>query len=736
MYCQGCWIAACVDKGYAFLSKLREQFIWLILIFFLSACHHQPHNNPYPSRDDKANVYYGAFSTPPKTLDPAKSYTVNEAQFISLIYETPLEYHYLKRPWALKPLLAEGLPQIRYLDAQGLPTLDRLKAKSSEYIIHIRPGIYYQPHPALARDTQGQLVYAHLSPAQAQHYHQISDFTQTGTRELTADDFVYEIKRLASPQVQSPIYGLMSGHIMDLAHLRARLEMQMQKNPKTPLDLRDYSFSGAEVLDRYTYRIRLSDPYPQFMYWLAMSFFAPYPWEADRFYSQPGFAHQNISIDWVPIGTGPYQLSQNNPNALLQLIKNPNFHREKLPQGLAHYAGEELPKIQGLEFYSEKESIPRWNKFLQGYYDQSGIGSDSFDAAIAYNAQGLPELKPKLRDQGIKLQISTEPSIFYLGFNWQDPIVGGADPKAQKLRQALSIAIDMQEYIQIFLNGRGQLAQGPLPPGIWGAKTGSDAFNPFIFKKEQGQVKRRSLAEAQKLLTEAGYPNGIDVKTGKPLKLTLSIASDSRIDEGTLYTWFIQQFAKLNIELNIESTTYNRFQDKLNSGATQIFFSGWLADYPDPENFLFLLYGPNGKVKYGGENISNYQNADFDREYLAMSRLRKGPERQAEIDRMVAEVQEDAPWIWGFYPVSFQLSQPWVFNNHANPLVNNALKYMALDPEQRFKSRLARNKLAVWPLWLMGLTLGLIMVCLWYLHRQQKNKKPASISIKGKGPLC
>ena len=194
-----------------------------------------------------------------------------------------------------------------------------------------------------------------------------------------------------------------------------------------------------------------------------------------------------------------------------------------------------------------------------------------------------------LKQKNISLQVATSPSIFYFGFNWLDPVVGGNNASAKKLRQAISIAIDMDEYIHLFLNGRGKIAEGPLPPDIWGARSGEQGLNPFVYQWKGNHAEPLSLKYAKQLLAEAGYPNGINRKTGKPLVLTLSMVSASNIDEGVLYAWLHEEFAKLNIELNIESTTYNRFQDKLQNGAAQLFFSGWLADYPDPENFLFLL---------------------------------------------------------------------------------------------------------------------------------------------------
>ena len=92
--------------------------------------------------------------------------------------------------------------------------------------------------------------------------------------------------------------------------------------------------------------------------------------------------------------------------------------------------------------------------------------------------------------------------------------------------------------------------------------------------------------------------------------------------------WMRKQFQKLNIQLVVRSTDYNRFQDKIRKGNAQIFEWGWNADYPDPENFLFLLHGPQQKVGNEGENASNYSNPEYNRLFDQMKNMENGPERQ------------------------------------------------------------------------------------------------------------
>ena len=189
--------------------------------------------------------------------------------------------------------------------------------------------------------------------------------------------------------------------------------------------------AGVTALNRYQYRIRINGKYPQFMYWLGMMFFAPMPWEADVFYDQSGLADKNITLDWYPIGTGAYLLSENNPNRRMILEKNPNFHLETYPaegeptdnaKGLLNDAGKLLPFIDKVVFMLEKETIPRWTKFLQGYFDLSSIASDNFDQAVQFTG-GNAELTPSMIQKKIRLQTSVEPSTSYMGFNMLDGTV-------------------------------------------------------------------------------------------------------------------------------------------------------------------------------------------------------------------------------------------------------------------------------------------------------------------------
>jgi ABC-type oligopeptide transport system substrate-binding subunit len=178
------------------------------------------------------------------------------------------------------------------------------------------------------------------------------------------------------------------------------------------------------------------------------------------------------------------------------------------------------------------------------------------------------------------------------------------------------------------------------------------------------------------------------------------------VDAKSLLDWMRRQFEKINIQLVIRDTDYNRFQDKIRTGNAQIFEWGWHADYPDPENFLFLLHGPQGKVKSQGENAANYENPEFDRLFESMKNMPNSRERQAIIDRMVAILRHDAPWLWGFHPKDYALYHSWYGNLKPNKISYNTVKYQRIDTALRAQKRRDWNHSVLWPLGLLAVFLA------------------------------
>lgn len=699
----------------------------------VTACSDQ-WNTPYNAEQVASNTLFSAFSAPPKHLDPVRAYSSNEWGIIAQILEPPLQYHYLKRPYTLEPLTLTQMPTVRYFNAAGAEVkVDSADIAYSEFILNIKPDIAFQPHPAFVKNEQGEFVYAQLTDAQTNRLKSPFDLAQSASRTLTAHDYAYAIKRMAVRQNHSPILDTMMEYIVGLKDFSEQVTKQRADADKDGFfDLRPYDIEGVKVVNEHELHIRLHGVYPQFLYWLSMNFFAPIPWEVLQFYAQPGLVARNISFDTFPLGTGPFYLAENNPNKRMRLVKHPFYQAQfyptdglapGLPQSLLNDAGKRLPLLDEVIYTLEKESVPYWNKFLQGYYDASGVSSDSFDQAVQVSVSGDLDLTGEMKTKGIQMRSGIEPTIFYLAFNMLDEVVGGYSGERQKLRQALSIAVNYEEFISIFMNERGMAAQGPIPPGIFGHVDGEQGVNPYVHDWVDGEYQRKSLDYAKQLLAQAGYPNGLNPATGRPLQLYYDAVA-SGPDDRTRMDWMRKQFEQLGIELVIRSTDYNRFQDKVRKGDAQIFFWGWNADYPDPENFLFLLYGANGSVATNGAGINsaNYANPEFDALFEQIRTMENTPERLAKLQRMIEIARKDAPWIWGLHPRSLALYHSWYQNVWPNRLANNTLKYLAVDAEQRVLKQREWNQPIKWPLWVAGLVVfGFGFWAVWaYRQRQQQ----------------
>ncbi|MFP8874111.1 MAG: ABC transporter substrate-binding protein [Myxococcota bacterium] len=640
-------------------------------------------NNPYPDADTERKILYTSFPDAPRSLDPAVAYTTAAHVITGNVYDTLLEYHYLKRPFELIPGLATEVPVPEVLGDGKV-----------RYRFELRPDLLFTEDPSFELGGAGRT-----------------------TRPVVAEDVAFELMRIADPAVNSPVVEPFS-RIEGFSDFRTRLQELRSEEPEfAALPVREqYQRAGpvAGIVTRgdLGLDITLAQPYPQILYWFAMPFTTPVPWEAVATYD--GEEGRDRFADH-PVGSGPYRLVEYNKEARMVLEADPNWYGVRHPewrapgatypvQGepedhaagrlLPAYRGRPLPFIERIEFRREKESIPRFNKFLQGYYDASGIGKESFDAVILEDA-----LSPAMAERGIALEKTVTPAIFYVGFNMEDPVLGApAAESGRLLRQAMSLAIDSEEYSRLFQNGRGVPAQSPLPPGLFGYD--ADYENPF---------RKTDLDRARQLVAEAGYPDGIDPATGQPLRLTFDTPDTSA--QGKLrFQWFANQWRKIGLDVRVEATNYNQFQDKVRNGAYQIFMWGWVADYPDPENFLFLLTSDMARSVNNGPNTANFQNAGFDRLFAEMETAPNGPGRMETISRMRRILEQERPWIEIFHPEDYALFHGWMSNVKPAGISNPTYKYQDIDASARQSRRMAWNEPVLWPVVVLGVLLVAIIV--------------------------
>lgn len=383
----------------------------LFLAFSLTSCTKK-------SGEDE-NTLNRALTANLKGMDPIYASDLYTNEVISNIYETLLQYHYLKRPLELEPLLAAEMPKV---SEDGLT-----------HTFKIKKGAKFQDNEA---------------------------FPEGKGRQVTSSDFIYAWKRLADPRNASDGFWIFDGKIKGLNEWR-------DKVGKGEADY-DTEIEGLKAPDEETLVITLTKPYFQLHYVLAMPYSAPVAKEVVEKYGKEFLNH--------PVGTGPYMLESWTRNSKVVLVKNPNWHGGKYPSSgaedeaeeLLEDAGKDLPFIDKIVFHEIIEDQPRWLNFMRGDLDFAGIPKDNFDSTVKGDTLSEDFIK-----KGMKLDITEEPDVTYTAFNMLDPLLG----KNLNLRKAISHAMDTNTLLEKFYNGRGIIAHSPIPPGIDGYE--KDFKNPY-----------------------------------------------------------------------------------------------------------------------------------------------------------------------------------------------------------------------------------------------------------------
>jgi ABC-type transport system substrate-binding protein len=636
-------------------------------------------NDPYPESDRAQKIYYTTFQEAPRTLDPALAYTVVENEITQNIYEGLVEYHFLKRPLELIPALAEAIP-----------TPETAADGRTLYRFRIRPDVWFQEDPCFE-------AFGASEPS----------------RRISAADIAFQLERLGDPDLVVPIAAFLErirGFVAfgeRLKKLRADAAFAALRPDEQYARAGGIEGIRAQGLDL---EIELTAPYPQLMYWLAMPFGAAVPWEAVAYYDGRERAHFRDH----PVGTGPYRMVRYEKQARMVLERNARWYGLQHPEWHApgatypsegepgdaaagrldpRYVGTPLAYLERVEFRREKEDIPGLGKFMQGYYDVPGVMRQTFETVVR-----IDRLSPEMQARGVRFEIDVELSTYYVGFNMDDPTVGrSAGERGRKLRQAMSLVIDGPEYLRLFQGGRGVPAQSPLPPGLFGYR--KDYANPY---------RRVDREAARRLLAEAGYPDGIDPATKQPLRLGFD-AGDPTSAARQQWQFLIDAWRGIGLDVEMRATTYNEFQEKVRRGAYQVFRWAWIADYPDPENFLFLLETSMSRTRNDGPNTANFSDPAYDALFARMKDRPNDAERQRLIEEMLALLERERPWIELYHGEKVVPAQPWVANLKPFGISNPALKYRDVDAAARAELRAKWNAPVRWPMLVLS-ALGLALL--------------------------
>jgi len=565
---------------------------------------------------DPAKVLRVSFPVQETGFDPPKVSDLYSNTVNEAIFDRLLTYDYLARPAKLVPMAAEALPEI--------------SDSGRTYIFKLRRGIYFTPDPAF----------------------------KGAKRELTAEDFVYTFKRVADPKNRSPWLFMIEGKIEGLDELSeaAKKSGKFDYNAVVP---------GMVALDKYTLRFKLKAPDYLFMYTAAHVTFCAMAREVVEAYGDDVQAH--------PVGTGPYALKEWRRGAKISLEANPDyrgftwdFQATADPWDAAlvkDMRGKTMPQIGHIEISIIEEDQSRWLAFNQKELDYLALPG-TFRAQV-FDADN--KVKPEWTDQGVTMFRAIDPDISYTYFNFRDPVVGGFSKEKIALRRAVIMGYDLEQEIRVVRKYQAVQAQMPVPVGVVGHDARYRSINQY------------DPALANKLLDYFGYKKGADgfrtMPDGKPLILRQATGS-SAIDRAFNELWKKSMDAiGVRMEFDI-----GKFADQLKaSKACQLMMWGaaWIADYPDGDNFMQLLYGPNT----GQSNNGCYESKAFDAMYVKSRALpTTSPERSLLFLEMTRQMEVDGAWSLHVSRERNQLLRPWVKGYKKHPILNTEFVYMDVEP--------------------------------------------------------
>jgi oligopeptide transport system substrate-binding protein len=615
--------------------------------FLLAGCS----NNPNPVDWNREPTYFFAFGSEPQSFDPSVSYNSGDAAVMDPVYPSYFRYNFLKQnPWELELDVGLAAPRRQPLDCTGP---GGVAFHGETWTFEIRHDLRFQNDPCFAGGKG---------------------------RPVIADDVVYAFKRMADPKVEFPLASNLADKVLGWDEYSRGFGASKADAVRDAANY-DRPMPGVRVdsANPYRFTVSLNQPYPQLRYLMAMHFTTPIAREAVD-------AYGNESSLYHMVGCGLFRLAEYTPHDRIVLVHNENSAGATYPtsgapgidRALLRDAGKPLPFLKRVEFRIITEPITSYNLFDQGFLDSLSVGQANAPVLLHASKPGT-----SMSRRGIEMLKGAYPTIEYLAFNMQDPTFGGYTPDKRKLRQAISLSVDSESYVELMNQGLGVKADFLIPRGLGGYDP--SYTNPY-------RQYDPNLTRARTLLAEAGYPGGVDTATGERLTLYYDNYVDSGPSDRQREEFIRKQVQALGIAVVSRDTTYAEFVDRTNHKKVQFFNYGWVADYPDAENFAFLLYGPNESP---GPNNANYHNPEYDRLFEQMRGMDDGPARNEIIRRMRDLAVEDCPWIYLSENEGPTMYQPWVRNSYSNPILSNLLDYRGIDVEKRERLQTEWNR----PVW-------------------------------------
>jgi ABC-type transport system substrate-binding protein len=566
---------------------------------------------------DMKKVIHHVFPVAETGFDPAAAHDLYSGSIEQALFETLLTYDYLARPAKVVPLTADALPTI--------------SDNGKTYTIKVRKGIYFSPDPAFKGKK----------------------------RELIAEDYAYSLKRLIDPKLRGPWAWLLEGKIVGLDALAA----DAKKTGKFDYDAK---VAGLETPDRYTLVIRLNHTDYNLPYVLAHEPTSAVAREVIETYAdEAGRAMAN------PVGTGPYVLKQWVRSSRIVLEANPDYRgfmwdfKSTDPADLkliAEMKGKKMPQVGRIEVSIIEEDQARLLAFQNGELDIMNL-----EGPLAPNVLDGDKLKPELAKKGVKLSRFVDPEISYHFWNMQDPVIGGYTKERIALRRAMAMAYNNVEEIKVVRNGQAVEINYPIPPGVVGhdpAYKGGIQFDP---------------AGANALLDRFDYKKGADGWRTQPNGDRLVIRYASRPDslgrqQDELWKKALDSIA---IRMEVQKDKFPELLKLERQCKLMMRTAAWIADYPDAENFMQLLYSKN----IGQSNNACAKIPEYDKLYEQSIRMPDSPERNRIYHEMTKLIEAYTPWRLNIARYRNMLTQPHVLGYRKHPILHAEWKYIDVAPK-------------------------------------------------------
>ena len=556
-----------------------------------------------------------AFQIAETGFDPAQVSDVYSNALIGAIFDPPLQYEFLARPYRLRVSTLVDMPEV--------------SADFRTFTFRVRPGIHFGDDPAF----------------------------NGVRRELVAQDYVYAIKRHYDPRWKSNnLYLLEGARLLGLTELRRELMAA-----KKPFDY-DREVDGIGALDRYTYRIRLAEPSPRFLSIMTFPAWSAVAREVVEFYGDKIMEH--------PVGTGAFKLKEWRRASRIVLERNPGyrdeFYDEQPPAeetasiaAAALLKGRKLPLADRVDISIIEEAQPRWLAFLNGEIDML----ENVPAEFANLAMPNNQLAPNLRKRGIQMVRYPRVDASMSYFNMEDPVVGGYTPDKVALRRAIGLAVDLDKEIRLVRRNQAVPGQSLVAPGTWG-------YDP-AFKSEMSEFDR---ARAKALLDMHGYVDRDgdgwrEQPDGSPLLLeraTQPDATQRQLDE-----LLRKDMAAVGLKMVFRPAKWPENLKAAQAGKLMMWGVGSSAAQLDGQGALQRMYSPAA----GGANLARFRHEAFDRLYERMLVLPDGPERDALFRQAKRIAVAWAPYKNHLHRFYTDLAHPWLIG-YRRPLFWNRWWHM------------------------------------------------------------